>query len=154
MSDVEAALISIKPAYAEAILSGRKSVELRRRIPSVTPGLRLFIYSTLPVGAVVGAVTLERVARGTPTAIWEEFGPLTGVNRADYDDYFAGVSEALGLLLRAPRRVPRSDMRALRSLREGFHPPQVMVRLSAEEALALEGGSTDATPHPSMALQF
>ncbi len=138
ISEAAAALISIKPKYAEAILAGRKTVELRRRIPALAPGTRLLIYSTLPVGAVVGAVTLESVARGTPGEIWDEYAPQAGVDRDDYNAYFSGTNEAVGLILSSAQRVAPVTIAALRALRPGFHPPQVLIRLSPEEARVIQ----------------
>lgn len=140
ISEAGAALISIKPKYAEAILAGRKTVELRRRIPALVPGTRLFIYSTLPVGAVVGAVTLEGGARGTPGEIWDEYAPQAGVERDDYNAYFRGTDEAVGLILTCVQRVAPVTIQALRMLRPGFHPPQVLIRLSHDEARAIQRG--------------
>jgi predicted transcriptional regulator len=48
-------LISIQPEYAEQIMGGCKTVELRRRfVEAVDQDTRLFIYSSNPVGAIIG----------------------------------------------------------------------------------------------------
>src|SRR4051794_32919901 len=43
------AIISIHPSYADAILAGEKTIELRRRIPNISQGARLWIYATRPI---------------------------------------------------------------------------------------------------------
>lgn len=132
------ALISIRPPHANAILDGAKTVELRRRIPALQPGTRLWIYATLPVGAVIGLATVDRVVRGEPENIWLEFGSRTGVTRADFDDYFRGVDVAIGLLLvDVQRSNEQVEIARLKRLRSGFHPPQVMMNLSDFEAARL-----------------
>jgi predicted transcriptional regulator len=141
MSDAGAALISIKPRYAEAILAGRKTVELRRRVPSLVAGTRLYIYSTLPVGAVVGVVTLADVVRGTPEAIWNEYSAQAEIGKNDYDAYFSGADEAVGLVLTNIQHVVPVTIAALRMLRPRFQPPQVLVRLTQDEASAIQHGN-------------
>lgn len=132
------AIISIHPRHANAILDGAKTIELRRRIPTLSIGTRLWIYATRPVGAVIGMATVERIVRGEPEEIWLEFGDQTGINRIDFDAYFNGAGEAVGLLLvDAQRSAEHVDMEQLRCLRDGFHPPQVMMAISSHEAQLL-----------------
>ena len=132
------AIISIHPRHAYAILDGAKTIELRRRIPPLTVGTRLWIYATRPVGAVIGVATVERIVRDDPAQIWLEFGDQSGIDRGDFDAYFDGSSVAIGLLLvDAKRSVEQVAIEKLRSLREGFHPPQVMMSISNHEAKAL-----------------
>jgi predicted transcriptional regulator len=48
-------LVSIRPFYASKILTGHKTVELRRKFPEVgAVGATALIYSSSPVSAVVG----------------------------------------------------------------------------------------------------
>lgn len=132
------AIISIHPRHAHAILEGAKTIELRRRIPTLAVGTRLWIYATRPVGAVIGMATVERIVRGEPEQIWLEFGNQSGIDRLDFDAYFDGAEEAVGLLLVNVRRsVAHVAIERLRSLREGFHPPQVMMSISNREAQLL-----------------
>lgn len=131
------AIISIRPEFAELILEGKKTVELRRRIPSLAVGTRLWIYATLPVGAVIGTVTVHGIARGAKGKIWKEWSSETGVTRKEYDDYFCGAPEAVALLLKNARRIQPVPIDELRGVRRGFHPPQVMVHITPSEAKSL-----------------
>ena len=132
------AIISIHPRHAHAILDGVKTIELRRRVPLLQAGTKLWIYATRPLGAVIGTSMVEQVVRGDPAEIWQRYGSQSGLQRAEYDKYFEGVSEAIGLILtnvlRTPKHVPIED---LRGLRPGFHPPQVITWMSREEAVSL-----------------
>ena len=57
-------LISLHPRHASNILSGEKTVELRRRFPEQrTRGALALIYSTAPVQAVVGVAPLSSERR-------------------------------------------------------------------------------------------
>ena len=139
MSGENDAIISIHPHHAQAILDGAKTIELRRRIPTLSVGTRLWIYATRPVGAVIGVATVERIVRGEPEQIWLEFGDQSGIGRDDFDSYFDGSSIAIGLLLvNAQRNAEQVAIEKLRRIREGFHPPQVMMSISNHEASALQ----------------
>lgn len=123
------AIISIRPRYANAILDGRKTVELRRRIPNIEIGSRLWIYSTLPEGAVIGSVFVEDIVRVAPSELWERFGSRSAVSKKDFDKYFDGTDSSVGILLREPKRRSPVGLSSLRQVRTNFQPPQVICRL-------------------------
>ena len=137
MAQIDEALISIKPGFAEAILDGRKTVELRRRIPPVQIGARLWIYATRPVASIVGIATIDTIFRGTPQAVWETYSDRIAINRHDFDQYFEGAREAIGIRLSFIQRVHPISIERLRLWKEGFHPPQVLSRLTPAEAKGL-----------------
>lgn len=137
MTDVTDAIISIYPAHAHAILEGTKTIELRRRIPALSSGMRLWIYATRPTAAVVGVVTIEDVARARPATIWKQHRQGAGLDHASFKAYFAGTQEAVAILLSAARRVGPISMEQLRQVRDRFHPPQVLTHLTSVEARAL-----------------
>ena len=123
--------------YPDAILSGAKTVELRRRIPALSIGTCLWIYATRPRGAVIGTAVVSEVIRGTPEEIWEVCSDDAAIDRYAYDAYFDGSAEAFGIFLcEIVRREPIS-FESLKKIRSNFHPPQVLTRLSAQEALSL-----------------
>jgi len=128
------ALISIRPHFANAILSGIKTVELRRRIPSIALGTRLWIYATRPTAAVIGSVILEQIVEQPPEELWEFCGHHAAVDRELFDAYFEGTNVALGLFLTDVRRTNPVEIEQLREMRSGFHPPQVIARLTKAEA--------------------
>ena len=138
MTDASDAIISIHPEYATAILDGTKTIELRRRIPSLGQGARLWIYATRPTVAIVGIATIASVSRAHPRAIWQKHRSATGVDYASFTEYFAGTTEAVAILLAAVRRVQPITLGELRRIRAGFHPPQVLVRLTSKETQVLE----------------
>lgn len=139
MNTIKDAIISIHPRYANAILDGQKTIELRRRIPALPIGTKLWIYATLPVGAVIGVATVDRIFRGTPSDIWGRFSNCAGISRADFDSYFTRATEAIALSLTNARRNPELvAIDQLRQLREGFHPPQVMMSINNQEARYLQ----------------
>lgn len=130
------ALISIRPHYVEAILSGEKTVELRRRIPSIREGSRLWIYSTKPVGALVGTAEVIAITSGSPEAIWEAHHESVGVCREQYDAYYGRARVAYGITLSNVQNGRPVGIEVLRQIRPRFHPPQVMHFITADEAAA------------------
>lgn len=130
----EDAIISIKPWYANAILNGTKTVELRRRIPSIPIGTRLWIYSTLPIGAVIGTAIVEKIVKDHPENLWNSYQDQVGVSYSDFQEYFLGTNQAVALILTAVQCGTPIDIGQLRLVRKGFHPPQVLSRISNYEA--------------------
>ena len=137
MTEITDAIISIYPPYADAILKGTKTVELRRRIPDVPSGTRLWIYATRPIAAVVGVVTIADVFRAHPRTIWMKHRKRTGVDHASFSAYFADADEAIAIFLAMAHRIGPITIKQLRKVRHKFHPPQVLLRLTEPEAKAL-----------------
>jgi predicted transcriptional regulator len=131
------AIISIHPNYADAIVAGKKTIELRRRIPELPSGTRLWIYATRPTGAVIGVATIQEVARAHPSTIWKKHRDGAGVDYASFKAYFNGAEQAVAILLAAVQHVGPITIDQLREIRDSFHPPQVLVRLTASESSAL-----------------
>lgn len=148
MANFNEAIISIRPNFADAILSGSKTVELRRRIPAIEVGTRLWIYATRPVAAVLGSVRVELIIRGSPEEVWKKGGKESGLDRPTFDAYFDGSNEAVGLVLADAHRGTPISIEELRTIRLGFHPPQVIAKLSDVEANSIGRLSlTDPATH-------
>ena len=52
-------LLSIKPEFVEEIFSGRKKFEYRKAIFTNKKVTSAIVYSTMPVGKIVGEFTIE-----------------------------------------------------------------------------------------------
>ncbi len=119
------ALISIKPTYVERFLAGEKSVELRKRTVTLSPGSRLWIYSTLPKGCMEAVAEVNRVVVGTPGDIWDKYRDALGVSRSTYLEYVKGASAISAIVTKAIWSLPEEmNLSMLRSQVPGFHPPQ------------------------------
>lgn len=118
-------LFSIKPIYADQILAGRKTVELRRRFTNAeVTGSLAFIYSTSPVRQLVGYARIKAVRKLRIQDIWREYRDVAGISKAGFDTYFEGKCDGYVIELDEPTRladgVPIADLRE----RFGFVPPQ------------------------------
>jgi predicted transcriptional regulator len=118
-----ALFISVKPQYANAILDGTKTVELRRTRPNLPDGALVILYSSSPTRAVVGWAHLTGVRQGTPIEIWDKYGAAAAIEELDYDAYFDGTDQAFALeldsVVAAVQPIPLNVIRSI-----GIQPPQ------------------------------
>ncbi len=118
-------VLSIRPHYTEKILTGEKTIELRRRFPISAPnGTIAYIYSTSPVRAMVGCATIVSVKKLPLATLWKECHEHAAISRNDFFEYFDGLKEGYALNISEPIRLSRPL--ELPELREkfGFEPPQ------------------------------
>jgi predicted transcriptional regulator len=107
------ALMSIHPGYAEAILSGRKRAEFRKR-PLAEDVSIVLIYATAPVSAIVGWFTVRGTLRATPEDIWRQLHSVGEICWHDFANYYSGYGSGVALLVgevgRLARPVPLSGV--------------------------------------------
>jgi predicted transcriptional regulator len=118
-------LMSVKPQFAEMIMSGEKDIELRRRNPSFLSGTRILLYSSSPQKALVGWTVVDEVHMLPKEKLWEAYGHRTGLSIGEFFSYFKDVAQACGIELSQPQFL-RTPI-ALEDLREyfpRFRPPQ------------------------------
>ncbi|MEY7971074.1 ASCH domain-containing protein [Saccharomonospora xinjiangensis] len=117
-------LLSLRPRFANAILEGTKTVELRRTRVSAPPGTLLVLYASSPVMAVVGVATLADRDTASPTAIWRRYRSKLGLSRAEFADYLTGVAHATALTIAAPRALTEPLTLTWLRTHSAFQPPQ------------------------------
>lgn len=136
MGNNEHILISLESRHAENIFAGHKRVELRRRTMNVSPGATLWIYVKLPVGSIVGHARIGKVHASSPNALWRRYGPVSGLSKHEFFEYFGGAKQGVALVLEQSTRLRTSlSLEALRKVDEGFQPPQFFARLTSEHPL-------------------
>jgi predicted transcriptional regulator len=128
------ALLSIRPEYAEAIFSGRKTVEFRRS-PLADDVEVVVVYVTQPVGQVIGWFTVRQVRRSTPKALWRRFSSVGGIGRTAYFDYFDGAERAYGIEIDVVSVL--TTPLELDQLLPGLRAPQSFRYLAADHALPM-----------------
>lgn len=131
-------LISIRPPFVESIFAGTKTVELRRKIPAIEAGVRLWIYSTKPVAAIVGSADVSDIQRGSPAEIWRQYHKVAGVCLEQFESYYDQARVAYGISLENVRIGRPIGIDVLRKVRPKFHPPQIMMSISSADAKVLE----------------
>ena len=118
-------VLSLKPRFAEAILEGLKTVELRRTEPKIEVPTRALLYAASPVRSLIGTCIITSVWSANLGDIWRKHRQEVGLPYREFQQYFKGVDKGTALALIQPqefsRWVPLQDLRARR---EGFRPPQ------------------------------
>jgi predicted transcriptional regulator len=130
-------LFSIKPVYADKILEGLKTVELRRRFPEAgMAGSTAVIYCTSPVQAIVGLAQIKNVHKLPLARLWRAHGREACIAKDDFNEYFSGQAHGFAIILAGAKtfksRLTVNDLAA----HYGIVPPQ-SYRYLAEELVAL-----------------
>ncbi|WP_370931089.1 ASCH domain-containing protein [Bartonella sp. DGB1] len=87
-------ILSIKPEFVDKIFSGEKKYEFRKSIPKRLGISNVVVYSTLPVGKVIGEFTFRKILSLTPNALWDITKDSSGITKEFFDDYFRDKSLA------------------------------------------------------------
>lgn len=88
---MKALLLSIKPEYANKILSGTKKYEFRKRFANVSV---IYIYSTSPVMKIVGTVEVIGILSAPPKKLWLQTKTNAGICYDKFASYFEGCETA------------------------------------------------------------
>lgn len=133
-------LMSIRPSFAERIMDGSKTVELRRQMPRFPIGGLVVLYASTPVNAVIGVFRLQAMDVGKPKELWSRVGTKTCVDWPCYREYFKGAERAVGLHV-GDRWVARYPLQlsAIRAEWRGFRPPQSFRYIEAVPRTGLAG---------------
>ena len=117
--------LSLKPRFAEAIVSGEKLIELRRQRPNLDLPTRALLYASSPAMALVGECVVTGVVDLAPSTMWRRYGSVSGVTRTEFAEYFLGKKRTYGLLLDKPSRLRTPvPLQQLRDQFGTFQPPQ------------------------------
>lgn len=113
-------LLSIKPAYADLIFSGKKRFEYRRSLP-VKPISRFFVYESSPVSRLVGWVNVSGIVKDNPILLYERTAWGAGLSQESFLRYFKGKNTGSALILEKTHQfVQPMGLSVIRLLR----PPQ------------------------------
>ena len=131
-------VLSLKPRFADAILSGQKTVELRRIEPRIKIPTRALVYASSPTCSLIGQCVVYEVIRLPLPVLWERFGPHTALAKEEFHDYFAGTDTGVALLLSNPVRLPSGvPLVILRQSVDRFRAPQSFAYVGAEAGARL-----------------
>ena len=118
-------VLSLKPRFAQAILAGVKTVELRRTVPKIVIPTRALLYASSPVRALLGTCVITSVRSADLAALWHEYGLRSELPYHEFQQYFEGVAKGTALTLSEPQALSRPiPLQDLRAKPRGFRPPQ------------------------------
>lgn len=149
-------LLALRPRFADAILDGTKTVELRRRRANAEPGSIGLLYASSPRRSLVGAIRLGTVESWTPSTIWRKWGPRCGLSKPEFTRHFADSPIVTAIEICAVVAFAHAvDLAELRSRSSGFLVPQNYRFVSETESKAILngqsshiGGISEAVPLP------
>lgn len=123
-------LISVEPRYFASILSGEKTVELRRRALRITEGAKIWLYCKAPIASISAVCQLRYSETLSKADLWTKHSPQLALSRSEYDAYLEGRDSAHALVLSEVRSLDQPiDLVAARALRLNFQPPQFFMHL-------------------------
>ena len=125
------ALMSIRPEFADAILSGEKAVEFRKR-PVADDVSHVLIYATLPVGALLGWFAVRGQSTMSPKGLWSQFRAVGGISKTRFFEYYAQRELGTGILVDSARRF--REPIPLANLGPALRPPQSFQYLTDAQA--------------------
>jgi predicted transcriptional regulator len=82
-------LLSIKPEYVEKIFSGEKLFEYRKSIFKRKDVDTVVVYSTMPVGKIVGEFSIEKIITEDIDKLWKKTAAFSGISQDFFLEYFS-----------------------------------------------------------------
>ncbi|MEK6667662.1 MAG: ASCH domain-containing protein [Pseudomonadota bacterium] len=128
--------MSIKPKYADLILQGCKTVELRRSW-AAQPVCTIVIYASSPVQKLVGVVAVREVKDQSINELWKTSQAHGGgLTRKELQTYYLGKRRGLAIMLGDVKsaQTPADP----KELLPGFTPPQSFRYLDEAELKSIE----------------
>ncbi|MEI7702092.1 MAG: ASCH domain-containing protein [Planctomycetia bacterium] len=117
--------LSIHPRFVEKILTGEKTIELRRQRPRSVAGDWIAVYATTPERQLRGIVQVKEVRVENVRDLWHHVQNHAAVTKDEYDSYFLGTDQAVGIVLGIPISLTTPvSLEQLRKAWPSFQPPQ------------------------------
>ena len=128
-------LLSVQPSYAERIFAGKKQIEFRRKFSHRWKGRQAVVYGTLPIGSLMGEVTISEITPGNPEEIWDRFGGVAGCTYDEFRSYVHGTDEVYAIELTNvnPYLSPIGIAQISHLIREDLRPPQSFLDVKLNE---------------------
>jgi predicted transcriptional regulator len=119
--------LSIKHAYAERIISGAKTIELRKRPIGMELGDLILLYETTPDSIIRGGFIADKTVSLSVSEMWNRYSSVMGVEKEFYDSYFDQCKVAYGTLVYKSFCFPDLSLEQICDLCPGFVPPQATI---------------------------
>jgi predicted transcriptional regulator len=127
-----AAIISIRPQYANKILDGTKSIELRKSAMGLGEGDVILVYSSAPEQRLAFWFRIRAIEALPLKEMWASYSAQLGINCDDYYAYFNGLDVAVGLHIGEIQPFSPIPLKEIEALVPGFVPPQGILWLRDE----------------------
>jgi predicted transcriptional regulator len=119
--------LSIKRIYAERIIAGIKTIELRKRPIGMELGDLILLYETAPDSVIRGGFIADKTISLPVPKMWEKYHSVMGVEKEFYDSYFDNCEFAYGTLIYRNFAFPELTLNQIHQFCSGFTPPQATI---------------------------
>ncbi|CAM1363499.1 Predicted transcriptional regulator, contains an HTH and PUA-like domains [Tenacibaculum soleae] len=128
-------ILSIKPIYAQAIMSGTKKVEFRKKTFKRQVD-KIFVYSSSPEKKIIGFFTIKDIVEDSPENLWKEFKEVGGIDKKSFFEYYQNSETGFSIRISEAKKfengIEPSDFF------ENFNAPQSFIYLEEETAQNME----------------
>lgn len=136
MPDEQTLLMSLRPEFAESILQGRKTVELRRKFSKKYEGSTIVFYVTYPVQQFMFTAKVAKVDHGPKKHLWNMYQQECGISQVSFDKYFTGTSNGYAIHLSDIKLVPNQLLlKHAKEVCPQLRPPQSFQKLEPKSPL-------------------
>lgn len=117
--------MSSKPKYAEQIMRGSKTVELRRVAPNLDKLAVILLYESAPVKAITGYAFISAITKSSPSEVWGRYAGKAQLSKHDFDEDYQGADQACAIHLQEAVRLREPiSLTDLRNEQILANPPQ------------------------------
>ena len=127
-------ILSIKPIYAQAIMSGEKKVEFRKKIFKRQVD-KIFVYSSSPEQKIIGYFTISEIIKGEPKDLWNDYNTVGGIKREDFFNYYKNSETGYSIKIDKVERFSKGKEPS--EFFEKFSAPQSYIYLEEKMAIRI-----------------
>src|SRR5260370_17213476 len=124
-----AAIISIKPVYANKILAGTKTIELRKSEMGLNESDIILVYSSAPEQRFAFWFRIRAVETLPVKRMWDLRKTALGIGFDDYATYFRGLEFAVGFHVGELQPLTPIPLKEIEAFVPHFVPPQASIFL-------------------------
>lgn len=95
-------LLSIKPEFVKEIFEGNKKFEYRKSMFKREGINQVIVYSTMPVGRIIGEFSIEKILKLCPEQLWKVTSEYSGISKCFFDEYFNARKIAYAYQIKNP----------------------------------------------------
>ncbi len=110
-------VFSIRPAFADRIINGRKRVEVRRRFSNKWKGATALLYASSPLRQFVGEAIIADIITGPPETIWSDWKEELGCTFDEFGSYCNGAPQVSAIIFKEVKAfkdpIPQAQMEHL-----------------------------------------
>jgi len=118
-------LISVRPKFAARILSGEKTIELRRLRPKVSSGDNLLFYISSPDKNLGAISKIKKITTARLDLLWKEVKDNASVTHEEFMDYFKGRDSGYAIYFSKIKKFNNPiELENIREIIPGFTAPQ------------------------------